>query len=271
MIQNTSIGHLSATATRTKNGGDWLHKALETYKIPKRIIAAHADKREIPKRLFPVFRDREELPTATDLSENINKALADSHYLIVICSPNSAKSQYVNEEIKTFKALGRENKILSVIVDGEPNALDKPELGLKECFPEAIKFRVTSDRQITSERTEPIAADARKGKDGKRNALLKLVAGVLRIDYAGLKDREQERKRRNQIITSVVMVSLMLVFAGLAWLSWRSYQRAEKEKHKTQQTFSRSDFLQGLPGWNKARPAREWIIWHGLFARIPTM
>lgn len=215
---------------KDKKWGDWLHKALETYKIPKRIVAAHAGEREISKRLFPVFRDREELPTATDLSENINKALADSRYLIVICSPNSAKSQYVNEEIKTFKALGRENKILSVIVDGEPNALDKPELGLKECFPEAIKFRVTRDKQITPERTEPIAADARKGKDGKQNALLKLVAGVLRIDYAGLKDREQERKRRNQIITSIVMASLMLVFAGLAWVAVIARNEAYRQK-----------------------------------------
>jgi hypothetical protein len=124
--------------------GDWLHRALETYRVPKPLVGHPIERGyPVPARIFPIFRDREELPTAVDLGEIINHALEQSRYLIVICSPHSAQSQWVNEEIRTFKRLGRENRILCIIVDGEPNASDgKPGFGRDaECFPEAVRFK----------------------------------------------------------------------------------------------------------------------------------
>ena len=79
-----------------KQWGDWCHKALETYRVPKKLVGTLGRDGAIPKRVFPVFRDREELPTSSDLGSNINESLKQSRYLIVICSPNSAKSQWVN-------------------------------------------------------------------------------------------------------------------------------------------------------------------------------
>jgi len=123
--------------------GDWLHKALETYRVPRRLIGKESRDGKIPPRVFPVFRDREELPVSSDLSANIEEALGESRYLIVICSPRSAQSRWVGEEIKTYQRLGREDRILALIVDGEPNASDgkagfKPE---EECFHEALRYR----------------------------------------------------------------------------------------------------------------------------------
>jgi len=69
---------------------------------------------KVPPRVFPIFRDREELPVSADLSSNINEALQELRYLIVICSPRAAQSRWVAEEIKTFKKLGRENRILAL-------------------------------------------------------------------------------------------------------------------------------------------------------------
>jgi hypothetical protein len=106
--------------------GDWLHKALETYRVPRRLVGKESRAGKIPDRVFPIFRDREELPVSADLGSNINQALSESRYLIVICSPRSAKSRWVAEEIKTFKRLGREDRILALIVAGEPNVGDKP-------------------------------------------------------------------------------------------------------------------------------------------------
>ena len=98
--------------------GRWLHRGIEGYRIPKGLVGRDTLNGPVPKRLFPLFRDREELPTASDLSEIIDQALIDSSHLIVICSPNSAKSQWVNEEVKAFKKLGKQNRILCLIVDG---------------------------------------------------------------------------------------------------------------------------------------------------------
>ena len=47
---------------------DWLHKALETYRVPRRLVGQTTASGVIPRRLIPVFRAREELASATDLT-----------------------------------------------------------------------------------------------------------------------------------------------------------------------------------------------------------
>jgi hypothetical protein len=170
-----------------KKWGDWLHRALETYRVPRRLVGKDSHDGKIPERLFPIFRDREELPVSADLGANINEALRESRYLIVICSPRSAQSRWVGEEIKTYMRLGREDRILALIVDGEPNASDgKPGFKVEdECFHEAMRYRM-ADGEFSQVRSEPIAADARQGKDGKENAKLKLLAGLLGVNYDDL-------------------------------------------------------------------------------------
>ena len=77
-----------------KKWGDWLHKKLETYQIPKPIIGNKSEFYDkIPSRLFPIFRDREELATSSELGKQIKQALELSSHLIVICSPRAANSQ----------------------------------------------------------------------------------------------------------------------------------------------------------------------------------
>lgn len=199
--------------------GDWLHKALETYRVPRRLVGRASRDGTVPKRLFPIFRDREELPGSASLTDNISEALRQSRYLIVICSPKSAVSRWVNEEVRAFKAMGREDRILCLIVDGEPNASDKPDSGPLECFPPAVRFHVDAAGALSSQRTEPIAADARGGKDGKANAKLKLLAGLLGISYDELKQREKRRRfwRRIQLTTGAIVLGTAFA-GGWNWL-----------------------------------------------------
>src|SRR4030095_2513562 len=139
----------------------------------------------VPSPRYPIFGDREELLVSADLGTNINEALRESRYLIVICSPYAAQSRWVGEEIKTYKQLGRDDRILALIVDGEPNASDgKARFKIEdECFHEAMRYRIAPDGTLLPQKTEPIAADVREGKDGKNNAKLKLLAGLLGISY----------------------------------------------------------------------------------------
>src|SRR5688572_9348213 len=88
---------------RDETWAAWLHRALETYRIPKSLVGQATATGSIPARLAPVFRDREELPTATDLGNILTQALRDSAFQIVICSPAAARSRWVNEEVLTFK------------------------------------------------------------------------------------------------------------------------------------------------------------------------
>src|ERR1044071_1703036 len=142
----------------------WLHKSIETYRVPRKIVGRETANGVVPKRLFPVFRDRDELPGASDLGGKIQEALKTSRSLIVICSPKSAVSKWVNEEIKAYKMLGRADHVLCLMIDGEPNA--PPDSGFLNCFRRPVRFQVSRNGKITDNPAEPIAADARPGKDG---------------------------------------------------------------------------------------------------------
>lgn len=171
-----------------KAWGDWLHRALETYRVPLALVGTEGAGGTVPPRVRPVFRDREELAAAHDLGAEINEALRDSASLVVICSPRSARSKWVNEEILTFKRLGRADRIFPIVVAGEPNAADPAE----ECFPPALKYELGTDGTLSDRLAEPLAADARDQADGKENAKLKLIAGMLGVAYDQLRRREAE-------------------------------------------------------------------------------
>jgi hypothetical protein len=152
------------------------------------------------------------------LGENIENALRLSRALIVICSPRAAASRWVNEEIKLYKSMGREGRVFCLIVDGEPYA--PADSGLLECFPKAVLLRLDENGELSDEPAEPIAADAREEKDGKQNALLKLIAGIIGVSYDELRQRERQRqlRRRIRLAASVAaaMVGLAAVYLGVA-------------------------------------------------------
>ena len=197
---------------------EWLRQSLEGFRVPHRLIGRDTREGKIPVRLFPIFRDRDELPGSSELGKNLTEALLQSRYLIVICSPSAARSRWVNEEIRQFKMMGGEGRILALIVDGEPNAADKPNSGLLECFPESLKYRVDASGNLTSQRVEPIAADIRRGQESKSTALLRLIAGLLGVPFDELRQRDRERSRRTVAIRAVLVFTLFALLAsGLFW------------------------------------------------------
>jgi outer membrane protein assembly factor BamB len=197
-----------------RSWGDWLHGALENYRPPRGLIGKAGRDGVVQRKNLPVFRDREELPGAASLSDNINSALRKSRYLIVVCSPHAAVSRWVNEEIVYFKSLGREDRVLCFIVSGEPNATDKPASGQLECFPPGVRYRVGVDGRLSDQRVEPIAPDARPQGDGRKKAKLKLIAGLLGINYDDLYRRERRRALRRNLQRGVIAAILL---GALVW------------------------------------------------------
>lgn len=159
-------------ADNTQEGrrwAEWLHRALERYVVPPDLIGTPNLRGEpIRDSLYPIFRDEDELPANADLATGIRAALEVSDHLIVLCSPRSAVSPWVRKEVREFKELGRSDRILAIIIAGEPNADDpaKAREGIlrdEECFCEELRFGAvredgTLDWIIG---TEPTAADLR--------------------------------------------------------------------------------------------------------------
>ena len=158
----------------------WLQHELEHYHLP----ASFNGRTDVPQELRPVFRDIDEL-SAGNLPEQIKQALANSQNLIVICSPQAAQSPWVNQEVETFIALGRTNRIFPFIVEGNSPS---------EFFPPAL-LNLPKDE-------ERLGGDvSKKGRDA---AFVKVVAGMLGVGFDTLWNRyekekaEEERKQREQ-------------------------------------------------------------------------
>jgi len=182
------------------------------------------------------------MPSSADLASTVQASLNDSQALIVICSPASAASRWVNEEIRQFKVLGRSQRIFSLVVDGEP--------ATGECFPPALRFEV-EDGQVTSKPAhEPLAADVRPGMDDRTSAALKIIAGLLGVPYDHLRQRELiHRQRRLALIASASALGC-LAFATLALLALHARSEAERQRALAEQqslTARRTaDFMKSL-------------------------
>ncbi|MFN3167788.1 MAG: tetratricopeptide repeat protein [Phycisphaeraceae bacterium] len=216
-----------------------LHKSIESFGIPSALISHPTPTGEpTPKRLRPIFRDRDELPASSNLGREIENALTRSRYLIVLCSPNSANSVWVNREIQTFIEMGRRDQILALILAGEPNSG-----GSQECFPPSLL------------QTEPIAADLRPGTDGWLDAKLKLIAGMLGVGFDSLKRRDLQRRARRMRITAAVLLIVATAFAGLGLYS--NFQRLAAIDARIQAEERRAEAEEARAAEELARLAAE--------------
>src|SRR5262249_20611618 len=213
-----SYSHRDAASAR------WLHRALERYRIDKELIGRATPVVPVPESLRPIFRDRDDFSAGHSLTGQPLAALEASEFLIVLCSPSAARSDYVNEEIRCFKALGRAERVIPVIVDGQPG---DPEL---ECFPRALRFKVGPDGTLTGESEEPIAADARPQGDGEEIATQKVVAGLLGLGLDEIVRRtERARKRRNRFWAALAGVFALLTVAAAGSAAYAYQKLLESE------------------------------------------
>ena len=106
--------------------GKRLQRKLESYRMSATLCSEHGWQR---KPINPVFFAPSDIQPG-GLTEELQERLKASRNLIVICSPNSAKSEWVGKEIEYFHQLGRTKNIHFFIVDGEPHS-GNPDT---ECF-----------------------------------------------------------------------------------------------------------------------------------------
>lgn len=208
-------------SSRDRKWGEWLRKRLEGYSLPKEFIGLElADGTNLPKNLRPVFRDRDELTGSADLGPAINKALVESRFLIVLCSPNSAKSVWVDKEISTFIGMSRESNVLALIVEGEPNSGDPAT----ECFPPSLRYPL-----------EPLAGDLRREGDGKERGFLKILAGVAELNFDDLYRRHERAARQRRLLAGISAAVAVAVLAGLTLFAFGQKKLADKNAEEARE------------------------------------
>jgi len=154
-----------------------LHRALETYKVPKGQTGT----------LSPIFRDANELTAHHSLSEKIQGAVSGSKFLIVLCSTAAKASHWVNEEIRLFRREHGEAAILCVLAEGTPET----------AFPPAL---LEGGR-------EPLAANLGVTKTSFQLGVTQIAAAMLGVGLDTLIQRDARRKRRRlQAVTAGALV-----------------------------------------------------------------
>lgn len=185
----------------------WLQRKLEWYRLPTEARNEFSGSGYIR----PVFRDRDTL-TAGVLNDELRSHLEASKYLVVICSPHSAQSQWVSDEVKAFIKMGRLDRIAPFIIEGSPKNYDvadfrQPLMG--ECFPLAL-------RQWNSEHPDRNLLGIAMTDDGntdREKAFIRLVAHLLGIGFDTLWQRHKRYVRRLIAALSVfVVIALLLIY-----------------------------------------------------------
>ncbi len=182
--------------------GKRLQRKLEHYRMPATLCSERGWER---KPIKPVFFAPTDIQP-NDLTEEIQKRLQTSRYLIVICSPNSAKSEWVGKEIAYFHKLGRTKQILFFIVDGIPHSDDIET----ECFNPIVK---------TLGMPEILAANIhekifRYPFLNKERAYVQLISKLLNVEFDTIWQRHKRQVIQEigmRIIGVIVLVLSLLI------------------------------------------------------------
>jgi WD40 repeat protein len=197
---------------------NWLHRQLDSYRTPKSLVGAEGELGPAPARLHPIFRDRTDLEAGGHVDGALMAALAASETLVVLCTPTSARSPWVNRECAAFIELGREKLIFPVIAAGEPDSGNAET----ECFPPALRGRglLAADlREIRKPNGQLVG-------DGREGARMKLIAGLIGLPLDRVIQRERRRQRQLVTLLSGAALTFLAVAVAAAGFGWLSEQRA---------------------------------------------
>jgi tetratricopeptide (TPR) repeat protein len=219
---------------RDEQLADWLHSQLEQFRVPGNLAGKLTENGVIPKRLSPIFRDQHELAAADDLGEEIQEALANCHFLIVLCSPDAARSRWTNAEIEAFKRTRPDGCVLAAIAAGEPFASEMPGREAEECFPPALRQKYDRRGRPTGKRAEPLAADLRQPGEARRLGLMKLIAGMLGVGLDDLVQREATRRQRRLAIVAAASVAGMAITSTLAVTAIQGRDAAREQRRQAE-------------------------------------
>lgn len=139
-----------------------------------------------------------------------------SKFLIVICSPRAAQSEWVCKEVQDFIDSGREEYIIPFIIDGEPYSKN-PEI---ECYPKTLKA-LAGEKELLG---------ININENGRDSAAVKVIARMfdVRFDSLWQRFRKSERKRRTTISLIIAFIVLLLMSLSYSFVRYKNSQQEIK-------------------------------------------
>ena len=186
--------------------GKRVQKKLEHYRMPATLCKERGWERN---PISPVFFAPTDIQPG-GLTEELQERLKASRNLIVICSPNSAKSEWVGKEIEFFHQLGRTKQIHFFIVDGVPHSGD-PDT---ECFNPIVD---------TLGLPEILGANIHEKNYrwpwlNKERAYVQLVSKLLGVEFDSIWQRHKRQLIRNIIVWTIGALIVLATLLGV-WIA----------------------------------------------------
>lgn len=193
-----------------------------------------------PKYLRKVVVDISELSARkVKFEAEIREKLAQSRYLIVVCSPFSAEKKedsdrhWVNWEVEEFLRShnGNLDAIFPVLYDGNPNPEEGLYPGLFHYLPPLLRDEAFTS--VTLPDFRPDWDELKKKRSNLRhnweNGVLQTISGLLNLEREEVRQRhyeeERRRKRRQVAIATVVMMFL------IALTLWAMFERSRARRN----------------------------------------
>ena len=192
--------------SRDIHWGKRLQRKLEHYRMPATLCSERGWTRT-PIR--PVFFAPTDIQPG-GLTAEIQERLRTSRHLIVICSPNSAKSEWVGKEIAFFHEIGRTKDIHFFIVDGVPHSGNEAtecfnpivkQLGLPEILGANVNEKIFRWRWLNRER-----------------AYVQLISKLLEVEFDSIWRRHRRIVSQKITAWTVGLLSVILSIIGV-WVN----------------------------------------------------
>ena len=192
---------ISADAPEDAAAASGLRKRLEQFRLPSYI-----------RKTLPEGKKRIRALSA----ESPDTAIAEegSQWLTVVCSPRLKDSEAAMDLIRRFKKQKGQERILAVLLEGEPADSFPKEL----CFRERTVTGGDGMTRVITEEVEPLAADLREKDPRKQkkllgDAVLRLAAPVFGLNYDDLRQRHREKKLRRIAVACGAAAAVSFVIA----------------------------------------------------------
>ena len=189
---------------RGENDERWaqrLQRTLERYRVP---VADLPIGGAAPKRL-KVFRDKSDLEAYQTVGQGLSDNLASSRFLVVVCSPRSAQSPYVDAEARHFVETGRKENIVPFVIKaaGEPASFYSP------LIPAGM---------------EPVIAS-----ENFEETFVRLLSRLLGVEYDSMWQAHLQASRREALFRFAAVAAVIILVAGFAlWAIFADRRATEK-------------------------------------------
>lgn len=191
-----------------------VQRYLEDYSLP------------VGRPRLKIYRDDTDIRSGS-LPAELENALARSRTLIVLCSPGSARSEWVQSEIATFRSDDSVRSIVLLLVKGQ----------LEDSVPEALR---NNDIRYS---------DIRNGwvlglmLPRPQVEMVRIIASVADLELRDLIPWDKRRRQRNIAIASVVII---VTLAGAAFFPFKFSREVELPPNtQGQQTLEYCDIVDG--------------------------